>query len=564
MRRRNNSRVVLFGMILLAGLPSAAWARERACMDCHEEAAAAVNNSSHGKKMTAWLEQKNKDRPANLCTACHRQPPHDMKKGEAGADKQRIAEMCLTCHREVQPVNIEKYASSVHGLGVQEGKKAAACTDCHGSHSIDHSSLATSRVHHGNIPETCGACHPAQKADYEQGIHWASVKKGFREAPVCTDCHGEHGILSRSDPASRVWKGNVTKTCAACHALEKIVSKFMLPGGRVESFKDSFHGLSGDLGDLRVANCGSCHGVHRVLPSTDPRSPIHPANLGRTCGQCHPGAEVRFVSGRVHSSQTVQPHWGVDLVRTIYIALIFVTIGGMLIHNLLDLIHKSTRGVLLDREELLTPRFSVNERWQHGLLASSFILLAVSGFALKFPESFFAWPFTWFSAGAQVRQWVHRLAAMLFVLIGVFHIFYLYFTWRGRLQLEAMKPRWKDVSDLKNILARYGGRKPMEPLRVSHYTYVEKLEYFALLWGGVIMTVTGAVLFFINTSLSNLPLWGVDLAVTIHFWEAVLACLAILIWHGYWVIFDPEIYPMNLTWILGNPKASRTQEKKET
>jgi hypothetical protein len=87
------------------------------------------------------------------------------------------------------------------------------------------------------------------------------------------------------------------------------------------------------------------------------------------------------------------------------------------------------------------------------------------------------------------------------------------------------------------------------------------MEYWALIWGSMVMTLTGVVLLFINLSLSSLPLWAVDLARTIHFWEALLACLAILVWHFYWVFFDPEIYPVNLTWICGNPRPKNSKRR---
>ena len=34
-------------------------------------------------------------------------------------------------------------------------------------------------------------------------------------------------------------------------------------------------------------------------------------------------------------------------------------------------------------------------------------------------------------------------------------------------------------------------------------------------------------------------------------YEAVLATLAILVWHLYFVIFNPDVYPMNLSWLTG-------------
>lgn len=74
--------------------------------------------------------------------------------------------------------------------------------------------------------------------------------------------------------------------------------------------------------------------------------------------------------------------------------------------------------------------------------------------------------------------------------------------------------------------------------------YVEKLEYWALLWGTVIMAVTGLLLWFENTTLRVVPLWVLNLLTVIHYYEAVLATSAILVWHIYFVVLDPTVYPL--------------------
>ena len=65
------------------------------------------------------------------------------------------------------------------------------------------------------------------------------------------------------------------------------------------------------------------------------------------------------------------------------------------------------------------------------------------------------------------------------------------------------------------------------------------------------MTVTGSALWFENLSLRLIPKWGLDVATAIHYYEAWLAVLAIVVWHFYWVIFNPKMYPMSLVWLTG-------------
>ncbi|MCY3023132.1 MAG: cytochrome b/b6 domain-containing protein [Planctomycetota bacterium] len=527
------------------------------CKTCHSDQATALNGATHAEKLKKCLAKDGEVKPMAVCMSCHGTDVHNLRKVKdaAGpASRGNVSTMCLKCHEKEQHIAVGRYTSSVHGLAMANGKtKAAECADCHGSHAIDHSQRLSSKVFRTNIPQTCGHCHPEEKKQYEASTHWASASKGYHEPPVCTDCHGEHSIRSSQDVTSPTFAGNVTKTCAACHASEKITAKFMLQADRVKSFRDSFHGLSGELGDLRAANCASCHGNHMILPSSDSRSSVYPANLGHTCGNCHPGADTRFSNARIHTTTERPSHWTVAAVRVIYIWLIILTIGGMLIHNLLDILYKATRGLPYHRQPGLAPRFSVNERIQHALLALSFILLAVSGFALKFPDSVFAWPFQQFSAGPEVRRWIHRGCAGVFVLLAAYHLLYLLASARGRAQRKALWPSLQDVRDVKSVLLRYLRRSNAE-LQLPAFAYTEKAEYWALVWGGTVMTVTGLVLLFVNLSLSNLPLWAVDLARTIHYWEAVLAALAILVWHGYWVVLDPEHYPLNLTWLIGDPR----------
>lgn len=534
------------------------------CGICHQDVAKELGRSSHGKKMLNYLKEKqDKVKLKDICARCHGDDIHNLRGKDdplSLANRTNVYKTCLVCHHDVQPIAIEKYLDSIHGVAAGNGNiKAAVCTDCHGTHYIEGMELSDSSVFHSTIPKTCSKCHPDEYSKYMESRHWETVAKGYREAPVCTDCHGEHGIRSRRDPLSPAWVGNITKTCSSCHESEVINAKFMLPDDRVKSFLDSFHGLSSSLGDMRVANCSSCHGNHGILPPDDPRSSINPANLGKTCGGCHPGAENRFISEPVHKTDQSESFWMVGLVRNVYIFLILMTIGGMLIHNLMDLFFKSTKGEPYSRLEQLKPRFSINERVQHATLAISFIVLAYSGFVLKFPDSIIALPFHWFSAGAVIRGMIHRGAAVIFVLVCSYHLLYLAFSIRGRSQFMHILPRPGDLVDLKNVMFKYLRNTPGD-LELSHYTYVEKAEYWALIWGSAVMTVTGLVLIFNDIVLSQAPLWVAELATAIHYYEAILAVSAIIVWHGYWIVFDPEYYPLNLTWLYGTPRPDKTEK----
>lgn len=196
-------------------------------------------------------------------------------------------------------------------------------------------------------------------------------------------------------------------------------------------------------------------------------------------------------------------------------------------------------------------RWTLNERIQHWFLAISFILLVFTGFALKYPETWWAWPFVFASNTIDLRSFLHRLAATVTMALGLYHIGYLIFAERGRQQWRALMLRWQDFRDMRQQILHNLGKAPSEP-RYGHFTYWEKLEYWALIWGTVVMAVTGLMLWFENISLRFLPLWALDIATVIHFYEAILATFAIIVWHFYFVIFNPNTYPINFSMFNGH------------
>jgi thiosulfate reductase cytochrome b subunit len=145
---------------------------------------------------------------------------------------------------------------------------------------------------------------------------------------------------------------------------------------------------------------------------------------------------------------------------------------------------------------------------------------------------------------------IHRICGWAFTVFFLIHVVALVFTRGGRTHLKALWPVWTDATDALAVFAHnIGLRKTPPPSR--RWNYAEKAEYWALVWGSVVMAVTGVMLIFSETVLRLLPKVWHDVAQVIHFYEAVLAALAILVWHMYWVIFDPNEYPMNPSWLLG-------------
>ena len=194
------------------------------------------------------------------------------------------------------------YQSSVHGRAVANGsQKAAVCTDCHGVHQILPASDPKSPISKVAVASTCGKCHTDVANTFNASIHGQALARGNMLAPTCTDCHGIHSIKPHTDPNSPVAEQNVSRDiCARCHEGVRLSQEFGVPGNRVTSYFDSYHGLAAEGGSVVAANCSSCHGVHNILPSSDPRSTINRANLDATCGQCHKGVTQKFTRTPVH------------------------------------------------------------------------------------------------------------------------------------------------------------------------------------------------------------------------------------------------------------------------
>ncbi|MCP4594217.1 MAG: hypothetical protein GY842_26100 [bacterium] len=548
------------------------------CGECHEEAAEVY--TQHGRLEVG----KDPDLPA--CWSCH--GAHDIlatDDTDSRVHPINLPETCRACHVDVDLVKrheflrdapIRLYENSIHGQASRKGRyMAATCNDCHSApesdgkrtaHRILGAGDSDSPISFFNIPNTCGSCHPTFMKDYWEGIHGKMVKRGKVDAPVCTTCHGEHGIIDHKDPRSPVSATRVAEaTCSPCHESEVLNEKYGIPAGRLTSYIDSYHGLKSRAStsdDVKVANCSSCHGPHRILPHTDPDSSIHPDNLQATCGECHEQISVELASASIHESATGLKTGWPHFVRVLYLWLIGITIGLMLLHNIADIV----RHVQLMRRKPYVVRMTPNETFQHWLLTVSFIILVVSGFSLRFSEAFWVkWLFDWGDGkGFVFRGEVHRIAAVLFAFCCVWHLFYL-FGHRGRHALRDMILAKRDFVDIKNSAAYFLGLRDDRP-QFGRFSYMEKCEYWALAWGGVIMTLTGVLLWFDNYFVQRwaLPKGILDVVLVIHYYEAWLATLAILVWHGYSVLFSPHVYPMNPSWLGGTmPKDMYTHEHPE-
>ncbi len=526
------------------------------CGDCHEEGEAYAK-TPHGK----LVQEGSPD--VSGCSDCHGE--HDIR---AIADplshvsKANQPKTCGKCHTNPNLVKnhlisvanpSDSYLKSGHAHAIATGNNdAAACTSCHGSHDLLPADDPASTVYRKNISKTCGKCHPNQLAEYEKSIHGRAMAGGIKDAPTCADCHGEHDIEGPKLRESRVnARQQAVMTCTKCHDNETIMSRYGVVTGRQASYMDSYHGLASAGGSEVVATCASCHENHLILEMTNPESSVYQANLTKTCGKCHKNANENFAQGKVHIMPTDPGQKALGIVRLLYLLMIAAVIGGMVFHNTLSMARKAMTKFWAEMDERGTyRRFTRGMTVGHLVLTLAFVALSVSGFALRYPEAWWVKVLFHGETGLAARGVVHRIAAVVLIGVAVVNACFLLFTKNGRRELWMLMMGIGDIRDMfLNMAYMVGLRK--QPPKFDRYSYIEKFEYWGMWWGTLLMILTGFSMWFVNIFLQFLPKVALDVIALIHFYEAWLAVLTIIVWHLYYMIFDPHTYPMNWSWITG-------------
>ena len=500
--------------------------KEQSCTDCHVE----VTSIPHAE-----------DLPPVNCEYCHYK---DNLKGAPNVGQ------------------FKTYEDSVHGKLVEENdERAPQCRSCHGTHSIRAHTDPKSTIYKLNVPTVCANCHAEIYEKYVKGAHGSAIEQGIMDSAACNDCHGTHGITR---PATTLYQAGIADTCARCHASETLIKKYGLPTEKVQTYEESFHGEANKFGSISAANCSSCHGAHDILPDSEPNSRINKANLPATCGKsgCHPNVTDMFAKGTFHVEFNQLRYDILGLTRIAYILLIVGVIGGMLVHDFLDFrarrAHRKAEGITENYpSDLQYEWLSLSERIQHIVLFVSFFILAITGFAVFIPGGWLKVFGLKSQAVMDVRGSIHRIAAVVMILDGIYHVFFhLFATKRGRWELRELLPRKKDLIDIIAAFKYYLGKSEEKP-KFGRFSYKEKAEYLSLVWGTVVMTVTGSMLWIEEMW----PKLALDISRIVHRYEAILAVLAIFVWHFYNVHWAPGKFPMDNSWLTGKISEEELMEE---
>lgn len=194
------------------------------------------------------------------------------------AEEESDNKACIKCHlKETPGFDPSIITGSVHGK--------LDCTECHPSDE-DYPHPKNRK------PVNCKTCHEDARVAFAKSIHAELEKKGEKDLPDCKACHGKHGIYKKTDVRSLVNHQQVDAICLKCHASAEIKARHpnMTDPAILMNYASSAHGRGVHLKGLTVsATCTDCHGHHEIRPKSDPASPVNPANVPKTCNQCHVG-----------------------------------------------------------------------------------------------------------------------------------------------------------------------------------------------------------------------------------------------------------------------------------
>ena len=175
--------------------------------------------------------------------------------------------VCGVCHQDV----LDEFLHSAHWNGEDEEAEVTcvSCHDPHFKHEKDSFSEPEWKIH---VTESCSECHKDQVENYTQSGHYKQVKSGNMDAPICSDCHAKHQVLSPRDSQSKVSVAKMDMICTECHL----------------GYEASIHRPEIN-DDPRLETCVVCHTGHETEMGGNTVSSVFNVKLGDVCIRCHTG-----------------------------------------------------------------------------------------------------------------------------------------------------------------------------------------------------------------------------------------------------------------------------------
>jgi predicted CXXCH cytochrome family protein len=560
---RHGSALRIFVVLAAVALPILCHAQQidredvDSCMACHAqpvEDVAAVNRDSLARSPHRDLK----------CQDCHTSitaAPHT---------KEMLAQKpaCGTCH----PDEMSAYMDGVHARPDKVAGDHPTCRSCHAPARDPH---AVTRPQWTRQQKTamCARCHsenarmmrygvdPDASRSYRDSFHGkALLRFNLTKAAGCVDCHSHHSVKSPGDPSAPTHPRNAAATCgqAGCHPGAKL--NFAMSGANhlrlklkenpILRLEELFFQVL-TVGTLVFLMGGIALDLRfRVFT----RKPVPASN--------RIVAAVVALSFLALVSSLAMAFLNFGRPRMLGVAAVILMGAALLVWIVSRASARSASGAQATPEKEYQ-RLDLTQRLQHILLFVSFIALALTGLPLRFAHHPWLTAFYQAIGGIGVARGVHRVAAVVMIIAWIWHSVDLLIRWKRagfRLSSWTMVPTWKDVQDFIALSKYYLGMAS-EPPKFDRFEFRQKFDYFAVYWGMPIMVLSGLVLWFPIYFGNLLPEASVSAAYIAHSDEAILAVLAIAVWHFYNVHFNPGDFPMSYAWLTG--KKTRSQMEHE-
>ncbi len=508
----------IHGSLHAAGDPDAPY-----CLDCHDRHATEDNDLPSSPTFSQNVPE--------LCARCHRH-------GEKAA---------VRIVTEVPDI-VQSYKDSIHGKGLIESGLVvtATCADCHTAHGERPPADEASTVHHDNIVDTCGTCHYGIAEIFRTSIHFPREVDVEHELPSCEACHTSHTIR-RTDRTD--FRFLMMDQCGRCHEKEAEtffdtfhgkVSRLGSAGAAKCYDCHGTHGIlpstdpASTLGrDNVVATCGQCHeGSHRRFAGYLTHATHHDPEK-------YPWLFWSFWAMTALLVGTLT----FALLHTLaWLVRLWLSRGEWKAHKALA---RSNSGGKLYR------RFNRLQRGMHMAMLLSFFTLALTGMMLKFSYMGWAQTLVWALGGFETTGALHRLGAIVLFATFAVHLWDVRRRKRSRgltwLQVvtgpDSIIFNRRDLKEFVQSMRWFFGLGPRP--RYGRYTYWEKFDYFAVFWGILVIGSTGLVLWLPELFTHLLPGWSVNVATIIHSDEALLAVGFIFTIHFFNTHFRPDKFPMD-------------------
>ncbi len=529
------------------------------CTRCHAGYEASIHRPQVGD-----------DPRLETCVACHTGHSTNMSEGKSSLFGGGLATLCLTCHEDDLVANAEEAHLSIHAEKIAASKagEEVNCGQCHQYHfrAPEHPAFS-------GLKRACAECHPEQQADWAESVHGASYAKGHPEAPTCTTCHGAR-LVNKTE--EKLQGQGIVALCSSCHSDREVILKFQLNPNVVTGYQSTYHGQVYQLGyqGEEFATCANCHDNHSVLSADDPRSKVNPAHIVETCGQCHEDVNLNFVNYLTHYSPMAQMdnpilHW-IDTFMRWLLGLVLLFFGG---HTLLWFIRLLVRRFLEGKKpkpvktKFRIKRFRPAERILHMGLILGFLTLATTGLPLKYSYTPMA---TWFINNVislRTSALLHRAGAILLAIVLVAHLVRILFRMFVRREkgllwgAKSLVPNLQDFKDFFNHLAYFIGALKIAP-KFDRWTYWEKFDYLAVVWGLIVIGFSGLTLWFPELFTVFLPGWAINAAHIIHSEEALLATAFIFTVHFFNTHLRPGAFPMDEVIFTGYMTEEKFEEER--